>query len=162
MHHKWQSHDVWFLRYGAQQRIFCHLGSFFGLLHPYGPRKSKFSTKKNQKKKTSGDIIILHNVHHMVYGSCDMECNRQTFFVILDHFLPFLKRWKNHGISFLQICTINDNHMMYGSCDMDHDRQTFLSFWTIFCPFTPLTTPKIIIFKKWNIVGTPRLAGGGV
>ena len=50
---------------------------------------------------------------------------------------------------------------MYGSCDMDHDRQTFLSFWTIFCPFTPLTTPKIIIFKKWNIVGTPRLAGGG-
>ena len=26
----------------------------------------------------------------------------------------------------------------------------FLSFWTNFCPFTPLTTRKIKIFKKWK------------
>ena len=26
----------------------------------------------------------------------------------------------------------------------------FLSFWTIFCPFTPLTTRKIKILKKWK------------
>ena len=104
VHHKWQSYDVWFLKYGAQQRIFCHLGSFFGLLHPYGPRKSKFSTKKNQKKKTSGDIIILHNVHHMVYGSCDMECNRQTFLLFWTIFYPFWKDKKTmeyHSYKFV-------------------------------------------------------------
>ena len=26
----------------------------------------------------------------------------------------------------------------------------FLSFWTTFCPFTPLTTQKIKILKKWK------------
>ena len=26
----------------------------------------------------------------------------------------------------------------------------FLSFWTTFCPFTPLTTQKIEILKKWK------------
>ena len=46
--------------------------------------------------------------------------------------------------------TINDNHMMYGSWTMEHDRQNFLLFWTVFCPFTPLTTRKIKILKKWK------------
>ena len=41
--------------------------------------------------------------------------------------------------------------MMYGSLDIKHDRQKFLSFWTIFCPFTPLTTQKIKIKKKWKM-----------
>ena len=44
-------------------------------------------------KKGSGDVIILHvctkNHDHMMYGSWDMECDRQFFFVILGHFLPF-------------------------------------------------------------------------
>ena len=53
-------------------------------------------------------------------------------------------------IIILHMCTINDNHMIYGSRDMEHDRQNFLSFWTIFCPFTPLTTQKIKILKKWK------------
>ena len=25
----------------------------------------------------------------MMYGSCDMDHDRQTFFVLVDHFLPF-------------------------------------------------------------------------
>ena len=29
-------------------------------------------------------------------------------------------------------------------------RNNFLSFWVIFCPFTPLTTWKIKILKKWK------------
>ena len=40
--------------------------------------------------------------------------------------------------------------MMYGSWDMKSNRQNLLSCWTIFCPFTPLTTQKIKIFKKWE------------
>ena len=37
-----------------------------------------------------------------------------------------------------------------GSWDMERDRHNFLSFWTIFCPFTPLTTQKTKILKKWK------------
>ena len=59
-----------------------------------------FSTLTNQKtknlklkKKTPGDIIPLHictiNDNYMMYGSWDMKCNRQNFFVILDYFCPF-------------------------------------------------------------------------
>ena len=44
-------------------------------------------------KKTPGDIIILHKCaikdNHMIYASWDMKCNRQNFFVIRSHFLPF-------------------------------------------------------------------------
>ena len=32
-YHKWQSYDVWFLRYGVQRtEFFCHFGPFFTLL----------------------------------------------------------------------------------------------------------------------------------
>ena len=110
-----------------------------------------------------GDIIILHmsniNDNHMMYGSWDIEHDRQDF-VILDHFLPFYppNNPKNQNFEkvkktpgdmiILQKCNINDNHMMYGSWDMKHNRQNFLSFWSIFCPLTPLTAQKIKIFKK--------------
>ena len=43
-------------------------------------------------KKITGDIIILHMCtknHNHMYGSWDMECDRQNFFVIMDRFLPF-------------------------------------------------------------------------
>ena len=50
----------------------------------------------------------------------------------------------------LYMFAVNENHMMYGSWDMEHDRHDFLSFWVIFCPFTPLTTWKIKILKKWK------------
>ena len=50
LHYKWQSYHVWFLRYGARQtEFFCHSGTFFALLPPYGPKKSTFW--KNEKKQ---------------------------------------------------------------------------------------------------------------
>ena len=36
------------------------------------------------------------------------------------------------------------------SYDMGCDGQNVLSYWTIFCTFTPLTTWKIEILKKWK------------
>ena len=38
---------------------------------------------------------------------------------------------------------------MYGPWDMKRDRQNFFIIVDHFCPFTPLTTPKIKIFRKW-------------
>ena len=97
----------------------------------------------------------------MMYGSWDMECDRQKFFSFWTTFCPFTllttqksKFWKNERNTWtfiiLQKCTINDNHMMYGSWNMKCDRQNILSFWANFCPFTPITTQKIKILKKWK------------
>ena len=64
-------------------------GLLFAFLPPYGLRNQNFE----KMKKTLEDIIILQmftiNDSHMIYGFSDMECNRQNFFVILDHFVPF-------------------------------------------------------------------------
>ena len=73
---------------------------------PQQPKKPKFL--KNKKKP--GDIIILHmctkNYDHMMYGSWDMEWNRQnflsfgSFLILLSHYQPgkskFLKYEKNY------------------------------------------------------------------
>ena len=94
MHHKWQSYDVWFLRYGAQQtEFFVILDHFL----PFGPRKSKFV--KNEKN--TKDIIILQlctiNDSHMMYGCWNMECNGQMFLSFWTVFCPFtpLTTWKS-------------------------------------------------------------------
>ena len=77
---------------------------FLAFYTPMDPENQNFQQQKNKKKKTSGDIIILHNVHHMVYGSCDMECNRQTFLSFWTIFYPFWKDKKTmeyHSYKFV-------------------------------------------------------------
>ena len=143
-----------------RQKFFCHFGPFFC---PFSPLTT-WKIKILKLKKTPGHIILdisTINDNQMMYGSWDMEGNRHNF-VILDCFLPFyppmdpenqnFEKMKKtpEDIIILHKCTINDNHMMYGSWDMKRDRQNFLSFWTVFCLFTPLTTQKIKILKKWK------------
>ena len=101
------------------------------------------------------------NEDHVIHGSWNITCNRQTFLSFWAIFCPFsllitwkikiLKLKKTSGdIIIFHISTINDNHMMYDSWDMEHDRQNFLSFWTAFFPFTLLWTQKIKILEKWK------------
>ena len=52
-------------------------------------------------------------------------------------------------VIILHKCTKNHDHMLYCLWDIVCDRYYF-SFWAIFCPFTPLTTEKIKILKKWK------------
>ena len=126
-------------------RIFCHFGPFFAHSAPWKIKILKL-------KKTSGDIIILHictiNDNHMMYGSWDMERNRQnflSFWTIFCLYPPMDPEAQNFGkmnnihedIIVLQMCTINDSSMMYGSWDMKCNTQNFLSFWANFDPFTP-------------------------
>ena len=86
VYHKWQPYDVWLLRYGTRQNIF----SFWTIFCPFTP----LTTQKinfEKMKKMPGDIILhMCTIHenHMMYGSWDMEHNRQNF-VSLDHFWPF-------------------------------------------------------------------------
>ena len=65
--------------------------------------------------------------------------------------IKILKKWKKL-LERSSFYTCNKNHdlMMYASWDIERDRQNFLSFWASFCPFSPLTTQKIKILKKWK------------
>ena len=147
---------------------------FTSIPHQHPPPTPILNNPKNQNfekmKKLAGDIIILYrctiNDNYMMYGSWDMEHVRQNFC----HFGPFYalllpppprKNVKNKNfeklkkipgdIIILQWCTKNHDHMLYCSWDMAHNRcNCYFSFWTIFCPFTPLTTQKIKILKKWK------------
>ena len=147
LHHKWQSYDVWFLRYGVRQtEFFVIMDRFLPFYPPMDPENQNFE----KIKITPEDIIILQictiNESQTMYGSWDMECNGQNFLSCSTIFCTFtpLKTWKikilkkiSEDVIILHMCTINDNQMMYGSWDMKHDEENFLSFWTIFCPFTP-------------------------
>ena len=103
--HKWQSYDVWFLRYRAWRReFFVILDHFLHFYHPSNPKNQTFE----KMKKTSGDIIILHmcitNDNHVMYGSWDMEIEGQNLLSFWTIFCPFtslttqkikiLKKWK--------------------------------------------------------------------
>ena len=105
LHHKWQSYDILFLRYGARDIIFCHSGPFFALLPPYGQRKSKFWKNEKNTWIYYHFTSVYLNDSHMMYGSWDMECNGQNFLSFWTVFCPLtpfitrkikiLKKWKN-------------------------------------------------------------------
>ena len=131
--------DIWCLKYKMRQtEIFNILGHFC----PFSPLTT-WKIKILTLKKTPGDIIILHisiiNDNHMMYGSWDIEHNRQffviltVFYTLLPHYGPrkskFSKKWKKH-LRYYHFTNINDSHMMYGSSDMEFlveflDRQNF-------------------------------------
>ena len=118
-------------------------------------------------KKISGHIITLHmctiNHNYMMYGSWYMKRYGQSFFLFCAIFCCFislttrkitiLKKWKKMPgyIIILHKCTKNNDHMLHCSWDTMRDgcNSCFL-FWAIFCPFTPLTTQKTKILKRWK------------
>ena len=118
-------------------------------------------------KKIPGDIIIVHKCtkshDHMLCCSWDMAGDRcKCHFSFWAIFCPFtlrtaqkikLKKMKKipGDIIILHRSTKNYYHMLYCSWDMMCDRcNYYFSFWAIFCPFTPLTTQKMKIKKKWK------------
>ena len=146
--------EIW----SITDRIFCHFGPFFSFLPPNNLQNQNF---EKMKKKNTGDIIILHmctiNDNHIMYGSWDIECDRQNFLSFWTIFHPFtplttqkikiLKNWKKTGdIIILHKCTKNHDHIPYCSSDMPCNRfNCYFSFWAIFCPFISLTAQKIKI-----------------
>ena len=95
-------------------------------------------------KKFAGDIIILHmctkNHNHMMYGSWDMECDRQNFLSLWTAFCSFnplgtqkikiLKKWKKH-------LTILSFYMIYVFSDIECNRQNIFVILDHFLPFYP-------------------------
>ena len=80
LYHKWQSYDVWFMRYGSwQTEFFVILDRFLPFYAPMDPENQNLK----KMKKTPKDIILLQmctiNDSQMMYGSWDIECNRYNF-----------------------------------------------------------------------------------
>ena len=80
-HHKWQSYDVWFLRYEVWQTEFL---SFWIVFCPFTHLATqKIKIFKNWKKRP-WEIIILQkctkNHDHMLYCSVDMACNGCNYY----------------------------------------------------------------------------------
>ena len=112
---------------------------------PYGPRKSK-------NEKTPEDMIISQrytiNDNHMMYGSWDMECNRQNFLPFWTNFCPYIPdnlknekfekmKTKPGDIIILHMWTINNNHMMYGSWVWSVMDRIFCHFGLLFALLPP-------------------------
>ena len=152
-----------FLRYGAwQTELFVIMDCFLPFYPPMDPENQNFE----KMNKNTWRYFHFTKVYHkwQSYDLCFLRYGVQQteFFAILDRFLPFYpsnnqkiqnfeKMKKIPGaVIILHSCIINDNHMMYGSWDIKRDGQNFLLFWTMFCSFTPLTTWKIKILKKWK------------
>ena len=107
--------------WSATDRTFCHFGLFFAFHPANNPKNQNFE----KMKKLPRDIIILYmyttNENHMMYGSCDMECNGQNFLsfcTVVFLFNPLTTNPKNQNfekmkkklgvIIFLHMCTIYD------------------------------------------------------
>ena len=105
--HKWQSYDVWFLKYQARcTESFVILYHFLHFYPPTNPKNQIFE----KMEKAHGDIIILHRCNitdnHMIYGSWDMEhdgqffCNFGLFFCPFTLHSPLLTTRKNQFLYF--------------------------------------------------------------
>ena len=145
-------YDSWNIRCDRQNFL-----SSWPIFCPFTPLTTQKIKILKYWKKSPKDINISHmctiNDNHMMYGSWDLERDRQNFLSFWTVFCTFtlktqkiktLKKWKNPGDwIILDRCTITDNHMMHGSWDIKTDGEKFR-------PFTPLTTRKIKILKKWK------------
>ena len=150
MYHKWQSYDVWFLRYWAQcttdRFFFVILDHFLPFYNPNNPKKQNFEKKNNWRCHF---IHVYHKWQLYYVWFLTYRAWQTDFFIILDQFCPFtilktqkikiLKKWKKTpgDIIILHKCTKNHDHMLYCSWDITHDRcNCYFSIWAFFPPFT--------------------------
>ena len=81
-------------------KFFVILDHFLPSYPTNNPKNKYFEKMKKKKKKTSRDIIMLQrctiNDNHMLYGSWDMERDRQNSLSFWTFFCPFtpLTTWK--------------------------------------------------------------------
>ena len=126
-----KNHDICYTAPETHREFFCHYGPFFDLLPtPTSLMIPKLKILKKMKKclEILSFYIYMCTIteDHMIYGSCNIRCNRQKVSSFWTIFFPFspLTTWKIKiltlkktpgDVIILHICTINDNHMMYGS-----------------------------------------------
>ena len=128
-------------------RIFYRFGHFL----PFYPSNNPESQNSKKMKKTPGDIIISQlcttNDHH---DTMVPEIWSFTYPLTTPK-IKILRNWKKKNWIYYHF---THAYHKQKSCDVWFLRhgvsQNYLSFWVTFCPFTPLTTRKIKILKKWK------------
>ena len=119
-------YDSWDMKCN-QTEYFVTLDHFFSPFTPLTNQKIKIL---KEWKKTSGDIIILHNCtknhDHMVYCSWDMAHDRCNYYSPKTQNFKKMKKTARNII--LHMWTINDDQMMYGSWDLVHNE--WIDEWT--------------------------------
>ena len=147
MYHKCRSYDIWFLKFKVRQtEIFVILGQFLPFQPPDNPENQIFKIKK-----IPGDIIILQictiNGNLLMYGSWDMECDRQNcqygpflpFYPLWTQKIKILKKWKK----YLKILSFYKHKWQsYDAWFLRYgvQRTEFFVILDCFLPFYPLTT----------------------
>ena len=154
----WMVPEIW----SATDKMFCHLGLFLPFYPTNDPEIQNFEKLKKRKTKTkTRRYYNFTNVYHkwqwydlwfLRFGAWQPD-----FFVILDHFSPFYTpNTKNQNFEKMKKNSRTHHHFTQVYQKSWSYTTLFLRYdvWQYFCPFTPLTTQKIKIFKKWkNILG---------
>ena len=154
LYDKWQSYDVWFLRYQARQKEFFVILGYFLPFYPSNSWKNEnFKKKTKKKKKTPGNIITLQKCtktqDHMLYCSWDVVCdgcNYISFWAIFCCFTPLTDRkikisrkWKNTPeISSFYTSVPKIMIICYTVLEIWHMTDVIIAFHFrhFFCPFT--------------------------
>ena len=132
-------------------------------LHFY-PSKNPKNQNFTKMKKSSEDIIILHmctiNDTHMIYGSWDMEHDRQSFSSFCAIFCTFspLKTWKikikkrRKILEILSLYTVVPKIMIlcYTVAEIWHMMDVIVIFHFGLSFTYPPNSPKNENFKKWK------------
>ena len=158
LHHKWQSYDVWFLRYGVQQKQFFVILDHFLLFYlPMDPESQNFE----KMKKIPEGIIILQTKMTVIW--CMVPQIWSAMNRIFCHFgllLPFypLTTWK------IKILKNEKNTWRYYHFTHVYHKWQSYDVWFLryeawrteffildcFLPFYLQTTWKINILKNWK------------
>ena len=148
MYHKWQSYDIWFLRYQLQQIKFFL--SSWAIFWPFTltAQKMKISKKWNKNLDISSfyttvqKVMIIDYTVPEIWRVIDASVNFHfgLFFALLSpppntpQNENFKKPRKKPGdINILHKCTKNHDYMLHCSWDMVHGGcNCCFSFWAIF------------------------------
>ena len=90
MYHKWQSYDVWFLRYGAcQTQFFVILDPFLPFYSPNNPKNQNFEKNEKNTWKYYHFTHVYHKWQSYDAWFLRYRAQQTEVFVILEHFLLF-------------------------------------------------------------------------
>ena len=162
MYHKWQSYDIWFLRYQLQQIKFFL--SSWAISPPPPPTAQKMKISKNREKYLEISTFYTSAPKIMIICYTVLEIWCMADVIVVFHFGQFLPFYPSNSpkngnftkmkktpedIFILHNCTKNYDCSLHCYWDREHDGcNCYFSFWASFCPFTPLKPWKMKISKK--------------
>ena len=159
---------TWKVKILSKKSLFCHFGLFFALIPPNNQENQIFE----KMKKMPWDIIILHtctiNENYKMYGSWDMQHDRQNFFSFWTIFSPF---YPYNNPEIIIVFTPEEDLWKYLTAILDVCRSLgCTSIWWLYVtkssnldvsldPRSSYVNDAMILFFKMAIIYTKLLTG---